>query len=35
MLLEARGKPLSPDGVMSAERAEELIAEIRRDRDAR
>jgi prevent-host-death family protein len=35
MMIEARGKPLSPRGVLSAERAEELIAEIRRDRDAR
>jgi prevent-host-death family protein len=35
MMIEARGKPLSPEGVLSPERAEELIAEIRRGRDAR
>jgi prevent-host-death family protein len=34
MMLESRGKPLSPKGVMSAQRAEELVSEIRRDRDA-
>ncbi len=33
MLEEARDQPLSQHGVMSAERAEELIAAIRRDRD--
>jgi len=32
---EARGRPLSRRGVMSAERAEELVAEIDRDRDGR
>ena len=32
---EARGKPLSRRGVMSAERAEELVAEIDRDRGGR
>ena len=32
---EARKRPLSRRGSMSAERAEELIAEIRRDRDGR
>ena len=35
MMVEARGKPLSPRGVMSAERVEQLVAEIDRDRDGR
>ena len=34
MLLEARDKPLSDEGLLPAEYAEELIADIRRDRDA-
>jgi prevent-host-death family protein len=34
MMVESRGKPLSSQGVMSAQRADELVAEIRRDRDA-
>jgi hypothetical protein len=35
MMREARGKPLSEHGVLSPERAEELIAEIRPGRDDR
>lgn len=31
----AKGRPLSRRGVMSAERADELVAEIDRDRDGR
>ncbi len=34
MIDDARGRPLSPP-VMSAERADELVAQIRADRDSR